>query len=81
MELEIEVSSLKFHHHPLFSREHVLASNLSTLYESYTLLVLGIEHSNDKEKIKRLHEELEKMDADTEMHVIAAFKKKLMQLV
>lgn len=81
MELEIEVSSLKFHHHPLFSREHVLASSLSTLYESYTLLVLGIEDSNDKEKIKRLHEELEKMDADTEMHVIAAFKKKLMQLV
>ncbi|CAN8001529.1 unnamed protein product, partial [Ixodes hexagonus] len=89
MELEIDVSTLKFHHHPLFSREHVLASNLSALYDSYALLVLSIEGSNDKEKaspwampyIKILHEELERMDYDAEMHVITTFKKKLMQLV
>ncbi|MEE6462446.1 hypothetical protein FKM82_001600 [Ascaphus truei] len=34
-QLDIDVSGLIFTHHPLFSREHVLASKLAQLYDQY----------------------------------------------
>lgn len=34
-ELQIDVGTIVFHHHPLMSREHVLASKLNELYEAY----------------------------------------------
>ncbi|XP_076317683.1 coiled-coil and C2 domain-containing protein 2A-like isoform X2 [Tachypleus tridentatus] len=34
-QLDVDLSSLIFHHHPLFSKEHVLASKLQELYEEY----------------------------------------------
>ncbi|KAG9479702.1 hypothetical protein GDO78_011629 [Eleutherodactylus coqui] len=34
-QLDIDISGIVFTHHPLFSREHVLASKLSQLYDQY----------------------------------------------
>ncbi|XP_069833527.1 coiled-coil and C2 domain-containing protein 2A [Dendropsophus ebraccatus] len=34
-QLDIDISGIVFTHHPLFSREHVLASRLSQLYDQY----------------------------------------------
>lgn len=34
-QLDVDVSGLIFSHHPLFSREHVLASRLAQLYDQY----------------------------------------------
>ncbi|XP_056411152.1 coiled-coil and C2 domain-containing protein 2A [Hyla sarda] len=34
-QLDIDISGVVFTHHPLFSREHVLASKLSQLYDQY----------------------------------------------
>nr|XP_033799287.1 protein CC2D2B isoform X1 [Geotrypetes seraphini] len=34
-QLDLNISSLLFTHHPLFSKEHVLAARLSQLYEQY----------------------------------------------
>ncbi|XP_063779849.1 coiled-coil and C2 domain-containing protein 2A isoform X2 [Pseudophryne corroboree] len=34
-QLDIDISGVVFSHHPLFSREHVLASKLSQLYDQY----------------------------------------------
>ena len=36
-QLDIDINSLNFSHHHLFSREHVLASKLSELYQQYAL--------------------------------------------
>ncbi|XP_076825165.1 coiled-coil and C2 domain-containing protein 2A-like isoform X2 [Clavelina lepadiformis] len=34
-ELQIDIGTVVFHHHPLMSREHVLASNINRLYDEY----------------------------------------------
>lgn len=34
-QLDVDINSLTFSHHHLFSREHVLATRLSQLYEEY----------------------------------------------
>lgn len=34
-QLDIDISGIVFTHHPLFSREHVLANKLSQLYDQY----------------------------------------------
>uniref|UniRef100_A0A4W3JK96 Coiled-coil and C2 domain containing 2B n=1 Tax=Callorhinchus milii TaxID=7868 RepID=A0A4W3JK96_CALMI len=34
-QLDIDISSLRFTHHPLFSKEHVLAARLTQLYNNY----------------------------------------------
>lgn len=34
-QLDVDINSLSFSHHHLFSREHVLATRLSQLYEEY----------------------------------------------
>lgn len=34
-QLDIDVSGLIFIHHPLFSREHVLAAKLAQMYDQY----------------------------------------------
>ncbi|KAM4739626.1 coiled-coil and C2 domain-containing protein 2A isoform 2-T2 [Anableps anableps] len=41
-QLDVDVSGLIFSHHPLFSREHVLASRLAQLYDQY----LSRQHNN-----------------------------------
>lgn len=41
-QLDVDVSGLIFSHHPLFSREHVLASRLAQLYDQY----LTRQHNN-----------------------------------
>ncbi|KAM4708010.1 coiled-coil and C2 domain-containing protein 2A [Discoglossus pictus] len=41
-QLDIDISGIIFSHHPLFSREHVLASKLAQLYDQY----LGRRHKN-----------------------------------
>ncbi|KAK8774153.1 hypothetical protein V5799_011323 [Amblyomma americanum] len=41
LELELDVSSLRFDHHPLFSAEHVLVAQLTGLYEAYAALALS----------------------------------------
>ncbi|KAM4575512.1 coiled-coil and C2 domain-containing protein 2A-like [Fundulus diaphanus] len=41
-QLDMDVSGLIFSHHPLFSREHVLASRLAQLYDQY----LSRQHNN-----------------------------------
>uniref|UniRef100_A0A3P8UI20 Coiled-coil and C2 domain containing 2A n=1 Tax=Cynoglossus semilaevis TaxID=244447 RepID=A0A3P8UI20_CYNSE len=40
--LDVDVSGLVFSHHPLFSREHVLAARLAQLYDQY----LSRQHNN-----------------------------------
>ncbi|KAL1433692.1 hypothetical protein MTO96_012229 [Rhipicephalus appendiculatus] len=45
LELELDVSSLKFQHHPLFSSEHVLAAQLTSLYDLYATLALSGDQS------------------------------------
>lgn len=34
-ELQVDIGTIHFLHHPLMSREHVLASNLGELYDAY----------------------------------------------
>ncbi|MED6257535.1 hypothetical protein ATANTOWER_026185, partial [Ataeniobius toweri] len=41
-QLDVDVSGMIFSHHPLFSREHVLASRLAQLYDQY----LSRQHNN-----------------------------------
>ncbi|XP_061593922.1 coiled-coil and C2 domain-containing protein 2A [Cololabis saira] len=41
-QLDVDVSGLIFSHHPLFSREHVLAARLAQLYDQY----LSRQHNN-----------------------------------
>jgi coiled-coil and C2 domain-containing protein 2A len=36
-QLDVDVNSVTFTHHHLFSREHVLASRLTQLFSNYTL--------------------------------------------
>ena len=35
-QLDVDLSTLSFTHHPLFSKEHVLASRLQQYYKHYT---------------------------------------------
>ncbi|MEQ2178269.1 Coiled-coil and C2 domain-containing protein 2A [Goodea atripinnis] len=54
-QLDVDVSGMIFSHHPLFSREHVLASRLAQLYDQY----LSRQHNNltghltDKKQVQR----------------------------
>lgn len=41
-QLDVDVSGLVFSHHPLFSREHVLGTRLTQLYDHY----LTRQHNN-----------------------------------
>uniref|UniRef100_A0A8C5LMA0 Coiled-coil and C2 domain containing 2A n=1 Tax=Leptobrachium leishanense TaxID=445787 RepID=A0A8C5LMA0_9ANUR len=51
-QLDIDISGIIFTHHPLFSREHVLASKLAQLYDQY----LGRKHRNlSKLLTEKLH--------------------------
>lgn len=34
-QIDVDISSLSFTHHPLFSKEHVLQSRLKQLYNNY----------------------------------------------
>lgn len=36
-QLDVDISGLVFSHHPLFSREHVLAARLALLYDQYLI--------------------------------------------
>ena len=37
--LELEIGEIRWHHHPLFSREHVAAQRLRQKFEDYTARV------------------------------------------
>ncbi|XP_075730472.1 coiled-coil and C2 domain containing 2A [Rhipicephalus microplus] len=53
LELELDVSSLKFQHHPLFSSEHVLAAQLTSLYDAYAALALSGDQASPPFKEKQ----------------------------
>ncbi|XP_063925902.1 coiled-coil and C2 domain-containing protein 2A isoform X2 [Zophobas morio] len=55
--LQLQISSLKFTHHPLFSLEHVLAQKLKKLYTEYEESVL----KNDLTRLTRRVEGLRKL--------------------
>ena len=49
-QLDIDISTLSFTHHPLFSTEHVLVSKLHQLYNQYCMKVRRglVEHLSGK---------------------------------
>ncbi|XP_064486187.1 coiled-coil and C2 domain-containing protein 2A-like isoform X2 [Ornithodoros turicata] len=56
--IDIDISSVMFHHHPLFSKEHLLTSQLLMLYRKYS------ETSSLQEEIVNLKRELLKVQED-----------------
>ncbi|KAH7975656.1 hypothetical protein HPB52_004041 [Rhipicephalus sanguineus] len=64
LELELDVSSLKFQHHPLFSSEHVLAAQLTSLYDAEQRQKADAQTDTLKavvEKMKRVWEDVEQL--------------------
>ncbi|XP_022245376.1 coiled-coil and C2 domain-containing protein 2A-like isoform X2 [Limulus polyphemus] len=53
-QLDVDVSSLTFHHHPLFSKEHVLASKLQELYEEYCFQIENNKLTQLTQRLKTL---------------------------
>lgn len=55
-QLDVDVSGLIFSHHPLFSREHVLAARLAQLYDQYLTRQANnlTSHLTDKVSVGRL---------------------------
>jgi coiled-coil and C2 domain-containing protein 2A len=61
--LEVDISSVSFSHHPLFSREHVLAQHVNELYLKYShCAVLGQEQRlvGRLEALRRARDSLKK---------------------
>lgn len=51
LELDVDVSSLRFLHHPLFSKEHVLVVRLCSLYEVYASLAARTDDTRYKQAV------------------------------
>jgi len=61
--LEVEICSVSFSHHPLFSREHILAQRVTELYNKYNhCVVLGRERrlAGRLEALRRARDSLKK---------------------
>jgi coiled-coil and C2 domain-containing protein 2A len=61
--LELDVCSVSFSHHPLFSREHVLAQRVTELYQKYNhSVVLGQQQrlAGRLEALRRARDSLKK---------------------
>lgn len=61
--LEVEICSVSFSHHPLFSREHILAQRVTELYNKYNqCVVLGRERrlASRLEALRRARDSLKK---------------------
>ncbi|XP_077547771.1 coiled-coil and C2 domain containing 2A [Haemaphysalis longicornis] len=80
LELELDVSSLRFQHHPLFSAEHVLAAQLTALYEAYAALALSGEPLSCKDKMEALRDELERLNEDASEYDFLSIKRKLLDI-
>lgn len=71
-QLDVDINSLTFSHHHLFSREHVLATRLSQLYEEY----LDRQKKNMAEylteKVHKFYKKVSKMIATCERKIHVA---------
>ncbi|XP_049275835.1 coiled-coil and C2 domain-containing protein 2A-like [Rhipicephalus sanguineus] len=83
LELELDVSSLKFQHHPLFSSEHVLAAQLTSLYDAYATLALSGDQSppSCKEKMNSLREDLDKLNEEASEREFSQIRRKIMDVI
>ncbi|KAH6921839.1 hypothetical protein HPB50_005392 [Hyalomma asiaticum] len=95
LELELDVSSLRFQHHPLFSAEHVLAAQLTGLYEAYATLALSGDMSPPPFTIQSitfpllillfqmnsLREDLDKLNEEASEHDFSQIRRKILDVI
>ncbi|XP_075526800.1 coiled-coil and C2 domain containing 2A [Dermacentor variabilis] len=83
LELELDVSSLRFQHHPLFSAEHVLAAKLTGLYEAYAALALSGDQAPPpcKEKMNSLREDLDKLNEEASEKDFSQIRRKILDVI
>ncbi|KAH8030112.1 hypothetical protein HPB51_006544 [Rhipicephalus microplus] len=83
LELELDVSSLKFQHHPLFSSEHVLAAQLTSLYDAYAALALSGHQASPpcKEEMNSLREGLDKLNEEASEREFFQIRRKILDVI
>lgn len=83
LELELDVSSLRFQHHPLFSAEHVLAAKLTGMYEAYAALALSGDQAPPpcKEKMDSLREDLDKLNEEASEKDFSQIRRTILDVI
>ncbi|XP_037554278.1 coiled-coil and C2 domain-containing protein 2A [Nematolebias whitei] len=77
-QLDVDISGLIFSHHPLFSREHVLAARLALLYDQYLIRQHNNLTGHLSEKLNGLRNALRNMmTAHSEQGVVQALHQRV----